>query len=71
MGVAVSDTIIEMTMAIVSVTANSRNRRPTMPPIIRMGMKTAINDRLIETMVKPTSRAPSSAASTRGMPFSM
>ena len=58
-------------MAIDSVTANSRNRRPTMPPISRIGMNTAISDRLIETTVKPTSRAPCSAASIRDMPASM
>ena len=33
-------------------------------------MKTAISDRLIETTVKPTSRAPLRAASSRGTPAS-
>ena len=42
--------------------ANSRNRRPTMPPISRIGMNTATSDRLIDSTVKPTSRAPWSAA---------
>ena len=34
-------------------------------------MNTAISDTLIESTVKPTSRAPSSAACLRGMPCSM
>ena len=45
------------------VTANSRNTRPTMPPINSTGMKTAISEKVIEMMVKPISRAPLSAAS--------
>ena len=57
-GVVVSEMTIEMTMAVESVTANSRKRRPTMPPIIRMGMKTAISDMLMEKTVKPISCAP-------------
>src|SRR5258707_275045 len=61
-GVTVSETIPDMTMAMLTVTANSRNRRPTMPPISRMGMNTAISDTVIETMVKPISREPSIAA---------
>ena len=48
-----------------SVTANSRNSRPTMPPISRIGMNTATSDTLIDSTVKPTSRAPCSAASHR------
>ena len=48
---------------IVSVTANSRNRRPMMPPISSSGMNTATSETLIETMVKPISPAPLSAAS--------
>ncbi len=42
-----------------------------MPPIIRIGMKTAIRLMLIDTTVKPTSRAPRSAACILGTPFSM
>ena len=42
-----------------------------MPPSSRIGRNTAINDSVIETMVNPTSRAPSSAASSRGVPSSM
>ena len=53
------------------VRANSRNSRPTIPPISRIGMKTATSDTLIDRTVKPTSRAPRSAAWVRDMPFSM
>ena len=53
-----------------SVTANSRNSRPTMPDIRRIGMKTASSDTVIETMVKPISRAPRSAASNGFIPCS-
>ena len=69
-GVVVSDTTIDTRIAADSTTANSRNRRPTMPPINRIGMKTAISDRLIETTVKPISRAPSSAACSAVLPRS-
>jgi len=62
MGVAVRDTTIEMRMAVASTTANSRNRRPTMPPIMRMGIKTAIREMLMERTVKPISWAPLSDA---------
>ena len=47
----------------VTVTANSRSRRPTMPPISSSGINTATSDRLIETMVNPISPAPLIAAS--------
>src|SRR5256884_9938658 len=52
-------------------TANSRNRRPTMPPIIRMGIKTATSEVLMERTVKPISLAPFMAAAKGFMPFSM
>ena len=68
MGVVVSETTSEMTMATESVTANSRNSRPTMPPISRMGMKTATSEMLMESTVKPISLAPCRAASIGGMP---
>src|SRR6516165_2462332 len=70
-GVSVSETKPESRMVTVMVTANSRNTRPTMPPINSNGMKTAINDKVIEMMVKPTSREPLSAASSGGMLPSM
>ena len=62
MGVSVSDTNPETTIATAMVTANSRNTRPTIPPISNTGMKTAISENVIEMMVKPISRAPLSAA---------
>ncbi len=60
----------ETTMAMESVTANSRKSRPTMPPMSRMGIKTATSDRLIETTVKPISSAPLKAASSGDRPAS-
>jgi hypothetical protein len=42
-----------------------------MPPISRMGMNTAISERLIDSTVKPTSRAPCSDAFIGGIPSSM
>ena len=47
MGVVVSETTSETTIATESVTANSRNRRPTMPPIISSGMNTATSETLM------------------------
>ena len=41
-----------------------------MPPIRRIGMKTAISDMLIDSTVKPISREPRSAASRRDSPSS-
>ncbi len=61
-GVVVSDTTSETAIAALRVTANSWKSRPTMPPISRMGMNTAISEVLMETTVKPISRAPTSAA---------
>ena len=58
-------------IATAMVTANSRNTRPTMPPISSTGMNTAISETVIEMMVKPISRAPFSAASNGRMPPSM
>ena len=57
-------------MATDSVTANSRNSRPTMPPISSSGMNTAISEMLIDSTVKPISRAPCSAACIGVMPCS-
>ncbi len=65
-----SETTSEMAMAALSVTANSRKSRPTIPPISRMGMKTAMSEVLMEKTVKPISRAPRSAASNGTIPFS-
>jgi hypothetical protein len=46
----------------VSVSANSRNMRPTRPVMNRSGMKTAISETVSEITVKPISLAPRSAA---------
>ena len=42
-----------------------------MPPMSRMGMNTAISDRLMDNTVKPTSFAPCTAAWCGGMPSSI
>src|SRR5437773_4523641 len=60
----------ETAIATDSVTANSRKRRPTMPPIRRMGMKTATSEVLIESTVKPTSLEPRRVASVGESPCS-
>ncbi len=70
-GVSVSETAAEISTAMLTVTANSRNRRPTMPPISSSGMNTATSEKLIEMMVKPISQAPFSAASIGRIPSSM
>ena len=70
-GVAVSDTASDTRIATESVTANSRKRRPTIPPMSRMGMNTAISEKLIDSTVKLTSFAPSSAAWKGVRPRSM
>src|SRR5262249_31343548 len=67
-GVSVSDTKPDITMATAIDTANSRNPRPTMPPISSTGMNTAISENVIEMMVKPISRAPLRAASKGRIP---
>jgi hypothetical protein len=68
--VVASETDSDTLMATDNVTANSRNRRPTMPPINRIGMNTAMSERLIDRTVNPTSHAPMIAACTRGTPDS-
>ena len=70
-GTSVSDTTAEMRMVIASVTANSRNRRPTTSLMKSSGMSTAMSDTVSEMMVKPISVAPFSAASIGGSPCSM
>ena len=71
MGTTVRATTMDMAMAAARITANSRNRRPTTPLIIRMGMKTAMSEMLIDRTVKPISSAPLRAACIGFMPFSM
>ena len=69
-GVSDSEMNTEIAMAIVTVTANSRKMRPTMPPISSSGMNTATSDTAIVTIVPPISPAPASAASKGFCPFS-
>ena len=70
-GVSVTDTTPEMRMAVMIVTANSRNSRPRMPAMNRIGMKTAASETVIDTIVKPISFDPASAACSGGSPRSM
>ncbi len=70
-GVKVSDTAPDIRIATLTVTANSRNRRPINPPISKSGMKTEISDSVIDRMVKPTSPEPTSAAASGRLPSSM
>ena len=58
MGVSVSETMADTTTEKVSVSANSRNMRPTMPVMKSSGMKTAMREIVSEMMVKPICRAP-------------
>ncbi len=69
-GVVVSETSSEIPTATLSVIANSRNSRPTIPPINRMGMNTATSEVLMDTTVKPISRAPCIAAANGFIPAS-
>jgi hypothetical protein len=51
-----------MAIANASVTENSRNIRPTIPPINRSGMNAAISEIEIDMTVKPICLAPSKVA---------
>ena len=70
-GVKVSEIKAEATTATETVTANSRNNRPIMPPIKSSGINTAISEKVIEMIVKPIWPAPLSAASNGRSPCSM
>ena len=71
MGVSVSETIAEIRIVTLSVTANSRNSRPTMSPMNSSGISTAISETVSDTIVKPICSEPLSAASSGGSPSSM
>ena len=58
-------------MVTASVTANSRNRRPTTSCMNSSGISTAISETVSEMMVKPIWPAPFSAASSGDSPCSM
>ena len=64
-GTRVSDTTAEIRMVTASVTANSRNSRPTTSPMNSSGISTAISDTVSEMMVKPICAEPFSAACER------
>ena len=70
-GVSVMDTTPEMRIAVVIVTANSRNKRPRIPAMNRIGMNTAASEVVIVRIVKPISFEPLSAASSGASPASM
>ena len=67
-GVTVSETSPDTTSAAPTVIANSLNSRPMTPLMSKTGMKTAISEVVIDTTVKPTSRAPLRAASNGAAP---
>ena len=69
-GVSVSEMKPDSRMAMLIVMANSKKKRPTMPPMNRIGMKTATSDKVIDSTVKPISLAPLMAASNGFMPCS-
>ena len=70
-GTKVSDTTAEIKIVMASVTANSRNKRPTISPMNKSGINTAISDTVSEMMVKPICDAPLSAAAIGASPSSM
>ena len=70
-GASVSETKAEIAIEAVTVTANSRNTRPMIPPMSRSGMNTATSEMLIDITVKAISPDPFSAASNGAMPSSI
>ena len=58
-------------MAVLSVTANSRNSRPMMPPMKSSGISTATSETVSDRIVKPICFDPFSAALNGGSPSSM
>jgi hypothetical protein len=69
--VSVNETKAETKIVIDKVIANSRNSLPMMPPMRRSGIRTAISEMLIETMVNATSREPFKAAARGSSPASI
>ena len=63
MGVSESEIRPEISTATAMVMENSRSSRPMIPSRNSTGMNTATSEMVMEMMVKPTSRAPSKAAS--------
>lgn len=52
-GVRVREMKPDTSTAVVTVMANSRNSRPTMPAMNNNGINTATNETVIEIMVNP------------------
>ena len=71
MGVSVSETNAENMMVTARVTANSRNRRPTISAMNSSGISTAISETVSDTMVNPISADPVSAACMAESPLSI
>jgi hypothetical protein len=69
-GVSVSEMKPDSAIAMLIVMANSKKKRPTMPPMNRIGMNTATSDRVMDSTVKPISLAPLMAASNGFIPCS-
>ena len=69
-GVVVREISNDTITAADNVTANSRNKRPTTPPINKIGKNTATSDTLIASTVKPTSLVAFNAALNGCKPFS-
>jgi len=69
--VVVSETTRLIITAIDMVSANSRNSRPTSPPMKISGTNTAIRLSEIDSTVNPTSRAPAKAAASGFIPASI
>ena len=69
-GTSVSDTTAEMRIVIASVTANSRNSRPTTSLMNSSGISTATSEIVSEMIVNPICVAPFSAAAIGGSPSS-
>ncbi len=57
-GTSVSETTAEIRIVIASVTANSRNSRPTTSLMKSSGISTAISETVSEMIVKPICVAP-------------
>ena len=70
-GTRVSDTTAEIMMDTASVTANSRNRRPTTSCMNSSGISTASSEMVSEMIVKPICPAPFKAASKGASPASI
>ena len=69
-GVSVSETPAEMTIATVNTIANSWNNLPISPPMNVIGMNTATREIEIDITVKPICRAPLIAAVSGASPCS-